>query len=128
MAAAVKFPLADFQSAPVCSLAHVWKTSCASGLFCGNILSVLHHSYCLKVIGFVKRTVDCPVVRYGNPLPAFCGLDVVSFAELPVFQYVFASLGLAGSGQSHGHYHQHGQNMFHLVSSHFVNLTNVANF
>ena len=86
MPASVHIFRLDLEAAAICALAHVRQASGTSGLFSGHILSVLDHRYGLEVICLVERTVDGPVVRNGNLLPAFCSLDVMAFAELPFLQ------------------------------------------
>ena len=92
--AAVKLVSLYVESASVCALAHIRKASGASRLFGRNILTVLDNSYGLQVIGLVKGSVNGPVVRHGNGLPALCCLDVMPLAELPFLQNGLAAPGL----------------------------------
>ena len=55
---------------PVTSFAHIWQTAGTSGLFGRHGFAVLGYGNCLQVIGLVERTVDGPVVRNADLLPA----------------------------------------------------------
>ena len=116
MSAAVQLSGLDFKSASVCTLAHIWQSSCTSGLFCCYVLSVLYHGDGLKVIGLVERPVNGPVVGYIDPFPAFRGFYVVSFTEVPFLEYRLAALGLCKSCGCCSDCSQYAKYLFHNQS------------
>ena len=82
------------QTVSVRTLSHIREAACSSCLFCSDILSVLCHCDCLKIVCLVERTIYGPVMRDRYILPPVSSRDVMPFAEFPFLKHVFSAQGL----------------------------------
>ena len=111
----VEFVAGDFKSSSVGSLAHIRKSSCASGLVGCSLFAVLDYSHGLKVIAAVERSEYRPVMRHSHLFPSLCGLYVMASSEFPFLQKCFASFSLGERRNCAAQCCQKHKDSFHMV-------------